>query len=93
MVQRLIAAPHTHMFTIIPDAISDSASFAAAFKRMRAAGKESRTGTAAPDYHEPANSDGPMLPLQVQESDTSAALQLQLQVIFFFARRLKLRSV
>jgi hypothetical protein len=86
MVQRLIAAPYAHMFTLIPDAISDSASFAAAFKRMRAAGKESQSGTAAPDYHEPTNSDGPVLPLQVQESDTSAALQLQLQVIFVFAQ-------
>ena len=61
--------------TAARDSCLDSASFAAAFKRMRAAGKES-----ASIVTEPSNSGQAALPLRALESESAAALQMQLQV-------------
>jgi hypothetical protein len=53
----------------------DAASFAAAFKRMRAVGKESASIVTVP-----MNSGQAALPLRALESESAAALQMQLQV-------------
>lgn len=59
---------------------SDATSFAAAFKRMRAAGKHSESALVSTDVHEPVDAGGAMQVLQREESDSAAALQMQLQV-------------
>jgi hypothetical protein len=72
-------------FGATPDAISDAASFAAAFKRMRAVGRLSETGASARDHQEPIYAGPPASLPQVQEYESSASLQMQLQVTFSFA--------
>jgi hypothetical protein len=62
-------------FTTADDTFSDAASFAAAFKRMRAAGKESEARV--PEPMGPRNF---ALPLHARESDSPSAVQVQLQV-------------
>ena len=66
---------------------SDATSFAAAFKRMRAAGKHSESALVSTDVHEPVDAGGAMQVLQREESDSAAALQMQLQVTISAATR------
>jgi hypothetical protein len=72
---------------------SDVTSFAAAFKRMRAVGKQSESGLVSTDVQEPLDAGGFMQPLQRKESDSAAALQMQLQVTISAATRTQPRCV
>ena len=74
-------------FVMARNALSDAASFANAFKRMRAASKESEAEMVAAELQEPADAGGTSFPPQVIESDSAAALQMQLQVIAAFTQQ------
>ncbi len=76
--------PRCHAVCVVTrNALADTATFAAAFKRMRAVSKESEAERVAAELQEPADAGG-AFHQQALDTDSAAALQMQLQVIAAF---------